>query len=58
MVAVHDCTREITMTNGLLQEGTYTFDSQGRMVDPPEPAVTYSAITCQVLVPAETITYR
>ena len=35
----HDCTYWIYTTNGLLKAGSYTFDSEGKIVFPEEPEV-------------------
>ena len=40
MTAVRGTTYWVTHPNGLMEEGYYTFDDQGRMVDPPADALT------------------
>ena len=38
--AVRDTTHWVSATNGLMEAGSYTFDAQGRMIDPPADALT------------------
>ena len=43
--AVRDTTHWVSATNGLMEAGSYTFDAQGRMIDPPEDALTEAIST-------------
>ena len=43
--AVRDTTHWVSATNGLMEAGSYTFEAQGRMIDPPEDALTEAIST-------------
>ena len=34
---VHNCTYYVSWTHGLIPEGDYSFDAEGKMIDPPAP---------------------
>ena len=63
-LAVKNCTYNISKTNGLLPEGSYTFDENGVMLNPPTATQTSAVMTrsatsgYQVWVPDETVTYN